>query len=88
MLIIYKTSCASKSLVWVWGVTVKGKKITLKNPPSKMFCEHLAGKPYLRDTHETDSPTRLFSFQSYASHVALSWVSFSRASRKIHLIFN
>ena len=36
-------------------VWVKGKKMTLKNPPSRMFREYLARMPYLRDTRETDS---------------------------------
>ena len=53
-----------------------------------MFYDYLVGRPYLRDTREIDNLARLFSFQSCASHVATSRVSFSRASRKIHLIFN
>ena len=34
-----------------------------------MFRDCLAGRPYLRDTHENDSLARLFSFQSCAPHV-------------------
>ena len=72
----------------VYIVWVKGKKVTLKNSQSRMFRDYLAGRPYLRDTRETDNLAQLFNFQSCASHVATSWVSFSRASHEIHLIFN
>ena len=43
--------------LWVmrlYIVQVKGKEVTLKNPPGKMFCDYLAGRPYLRDTQEID----------------------------------
>ena len=53
-----------------------------------MFHEYLARRPYSRDNRETDNLAWLFSFQSYASHVATSQASFSRACREIHLIFN
>ena len=43
-----------------------------------MFREYLVGRPYSQDTRETDSLVRLFSFQSCASHVTTSRVSFSR----------
>ena len=66
------------SVMWVYIVWVKGNKVTLKNPLGKMFCHYLTGRPYLWDTRETDSLARLFSFQSCASHVATTLVSFSR----------
>ena len=48
---------------------VKDKKVTLKNPLSRMFRDYLAGRPYPWDTHEIDSLVQLFNFQSYASHM-------------------
>ena len=45
-------------LLWVmrvYIVWVKGKKVILKDPQSREFCEYLARRPYLRDTHEIDS---------------------------------
>ena len=78
-------------IIWVMRVYiiwVKDKKVTLKNSLGRMFCEYLAGKPYPRDTREIDSLARLFSFQLCVSHVAFLRVSFLRASRKIHLIYN
>ena len=62
-------------LLWVmrvYIVWVKSKKVTLNNPQSRKFREYFAGRPYLRDTRETDSLARLFSFQLCAFHVALS----------------
>ena len=53
----------------VYIVWVKGREVTLKKPPGKMFCDCLAGRPYPRDICENDSLARLFSFQSCASHV-------------------
>ena len=50
-----------------------------------MFCDCLTGRPYPRDTHENDSLTRLFSFQSCAPHVALSRLSFLRNPLILHL---
>ena len=64
---------------------MKGKKATLKNPPGKMFCDYLVGRPYLRDTREIDSLAWLFNFQSYASHVATLWVGFSRNPLNLQL---
>ena len=58
----------------VYIVWVKGMKVLLKNPLGRTFREYLAGRPYLRDTHENDSLARLFSFQTCAPHVALSQV--------------
>ena len=66
-------------LLWVmivYMVWVKGKKVTLKNPLGRIFRDYLAGRPYPRDTRETDSLARLFSFKSCATHVATSRVSF------------
>ena len=62
----------------VYIVWVKGKKVTLKNPSGKMFHDYLARRPYPRDTRETDNLARLFSFQSCASPMATSRVSFLR----------
>ena len=39
----------------VYIVWVKGKKVTLKNPLGREFPGYLAGRPYLRDTHENNS---------------------------------
>ena len=61
----------------VYIVWVKSKKVTLKNLPGRMFRNYLVRRPYPQDTCEIDSLTRLFSFQSCASHVATSRVSFS-----------
>ena len=39
--------------LWVMRVYiewVKGMKVTLKNPPGRMFRDYLTGRPYLRDT--------------------------------------
>ena len=58
--------------LWVMRVYiewVKGMKVSLKNPPSRMFRDYLAGRPYSRDTHENNSLARLFIFQSCAPHV-------------------
>ena len=41
--------------VRVYIVWVKGKKVTLKNSPGRMFRDYLTGGPYPRDTHETDN---------------------------------
>ena len=45
-------------LLWimrVYKVWVKGKKVTTKNPPSRMFREYFARRPYPRDTYKIDS---------------------------------
>ena len=65
----------------VWA---KGKKVTLKNPPSRMFREYFTGRPYLRDTREIDNVAQLFNFQL----VLFMWLIRRLASREIHLIFN
>ena len=61
----------------VYIVWVKDKKDTLKNLPGRMFRDYLTGRPYSRDTRETDSLAQLFSFQSCAPHMDLLQVSFS-----------
>ena len=63
----------------VYIVWVKGREVTLKKPPGKMFRDCLAGRPYSHDTCENDSLARLFSFQSCASHVLFR----SLVSRKL-----
>ena len=68
----------------VYIVWVKGKKVTLKNPPGRMFRDYLVRRPYLQDTRENDSLARLFSFQSCAPHMALSRVSFSQNPLILH----
>ena len=73
-------------LLWVmrvYIVRVKGKKVTFKNPPDRMFRDYLAGRPYSRDTFKTDSLARLFSFH----HVLLMWLLRGLASREIHWFF-
>ena len=69
----------------VYIVWVKGREVTLKNPPGRMFRDYLAERPYPRDTRENDSLAWLFSFQSCAPHVALSRLSFSRNPLILHL---
>ena len=69
----------------VYIVWVKGKEVTLKKHLGRMFCDCLAGRPYLRDTCENDSLARLFSFQSCTPHVTLSWLSFSWNPLILHL---
>ena len=70
----------------VYIVWVKGKKVTLKNPPSRMFRNYLMGRPYPQDTRETDSLTRRFSFQSCASHMPFSREPFVRTSNALIFI--
>ena len=48
-----------------------------------MFHDYLAGRPYPWDTHENDSLARLFSFQSYASHMPFSRKPFSQTSHEL-----
>ena len=66
-------------IVWV----KKGKKVTHKNPPSRMFRGYFAGRPYPRDTRENDSLAQLFSFQSCAPHMPFSWEPFSWTSHEL-----
>ena len=37
-------------VIRVYIVWVKGKKVTLENPPGRMFRDYLAGRPYPQDT--------------------------------------
>ena len=71
---------ASLTLLWVmriYIVWVKGKKVTLKNPPSREFRGYLARMPYPRDTREI-----------LQAGMTFSRVSFWWAFREIHLFFN
>ena len=73
----------------VYIVWVKDKKVTLKNPPGKMFRDYLAEKPYSQDTHENDSLVQLFSFQSCVLHMSFLREPFLRTSRVFtNLILN
>ena len=72
-------------VIRVYIIWVKSKKVTLKNPLGRIFCDYLAGMPYPRDTRENDNLARLFSFQSCAPHMALSRVSFSQNPLILHL---
>ena len=82
---------ASLKFLWVirvYIVCVKGKKVTLKNPLGMEFHGYLARRPYPRDTREILQASMTFQLPAYASHVALSQVSFLWASGEIHLFFN
>ena len=59
---LFKWSPLHLWVIRVCIVWVKGKKITFKNSPSKMFCDYLLERLYPRDTCETDSLVWLFSF--------------------------
>ena len=72
----------------VYIVWVKGKKVTLKNPPRRKFRGYLARRPYPWDTREILQAGITLQLPTCASHVALLRVSFSRASREIHLFYN
>ena len=74
-------------VIRVYIVWVKSKKVTLKNPPGRMFCNYLTGRPYPQDSRKNDSLAQLFSFQLYVPHITLSRVSFSWASHEIHWFF-
>ena len=39
----------------VYIVWMKGKKVTLKNSPGKMFRDYLARRPYSQDTCKNDN---------------------------------
>ena len=71
-------------VIRVYIAWVKDKQVTLKKPPDRKFCDYLTRRPYPRDTRENDSLAQLFSFQTCTLHMALSRVSFSRASHEIH----
>ena len=73
--------------LWVmraYIVWVKSMKVSLKNPPGRMFRDYLAGMPYPWDTRKNDSLAWLFSFQSCAPHVAFLQLSFSRNPLILH----
>ena len=67
----------------IYIVWVKGKKVTLKNPPSRKSHGYLMRRPYPRNTHKIDSLSWLFSFQSCASHMPFLQEPFLRTSRKL-----
>ena len=72
--------------LWVMGVYivwVKGKKVTLKNPPGRIFCDYLTRRPYPWDTRENDSLAWLFSFRLCAPYMPFSWEPFLRTSREL-----
>ena len=74
------------ALLWVirvYIVWVKGKKVTLKNPPGKESRKYFARRPYLRNTREIDNLTQLFSFQLCASHMPFLRELFSRTFREL-----
>ena len=81
----------SLKFLWVmrvYIVWVKGKKVTLENPPGMEFRGFLARRPYPQDTHEILQVGMTLQLSTCASHVALSQVSFLWASGEIHLFFN
>ena len=63
--------------IYSMSEAVKGKKVTLKNPPGRESRGYLTGRSYLRNTREIDSLTRLFGFQSCASQMPFSRETFS-----------
>ena len=72
----------------VYIVWLKGKKVTLKNPPDRMFREYLARRPYPRDTHENPSceilaKTTTWHNSSTSSHVLLTCPFRKNPSRKL-----
>ena len=67
----------------VYIVWVKGKKVTLKNPPGRGSRGYLAGRPYPWNTCKIDNLARLFIFQSCASHMPFSREPLSRTSREL-----
>ena len=66
---LFEWSLLNLWVIKVYIVWVKGREVTLKKPPGKMFRDGLAGRPYSHDTCENDSLARLFNFQSYAPHM-------------------
>ena len=71
----------------VYIVWVKGKKVTLKNPPSRGSCGYLAGRPYPRDTRENQlSPSCPDS--SHSSHASLYGMLTRELPAKTALVFN
>ena len=77
--------------LWVMRVYiawVKGKQVTLKKPPSKMFRNYLARRPYPQDTRENDSLARSFNFQTCGSFASQLLTSFSQNPLILHLSLN
>ena len=71
-------------VIRVYIVWVKGREVTHKNPPGRMFRDYLAGRPYLRDiTCETLAKTTAWHDSSASSHVLLTWLFRDLASRKL-----
>ena len=60
----------------VYIVWVKGKKVTLKNPPGREFCGYFVRRPYSRDTREILHVGMTLQLPTCASHVSLLRVSF------------
>ena len=67
----------------VYIIWVKGKKVTLKNPPGRKSRGYLVRRPYPQNTCEIESLVRLFSFQSCASHMPFLRKPFLRTSCKL-----
>ena len=77
-------------LLWVmrvYIVWVKCKKVTLKNPPDREFCEYLVRRSYSWDTCEILQASMTLQLPACASHVTFSRVSFQRDTREIHWFF-
>ena len=70
----------------VYIVWVKSKKVTLKNPLSRMFHEYFMGRPYLRDTYEIFQVGITFYLPIYASHMSFSRVTHEPIA-KLHWFF-
>ena len=70
---------ASLILLWiirVYIVRVKGKKVTLKNPPDRKFREYFARMPCPQDTRKTLQAGMALQLPTCASHMAILRVSF------------
>ena len=76
-------------LLWVmrvYIVWVKGKKVTLKNPPSKEFRRYLARRPYSQNTRKILQASMTLQLSTRASYVPFSREPFSRANHETALI--
>ena len=62
----------------VYIVWVKGKKVTLKNPPGREFHGYFARRPYSRDTPKMLQAGMTLQLPTCASHVALLQVASSK----------
>ena len=67
----------------VYIIWVKGKKVTLKNPPGRKSRGYLVRRPYPQNTCEIESLVRLFNFQSCASHMPFLREPYLRTSCKL-----